>query len=132
MAGGAIGVLADKLARDAEAAGRPGVGTDAHGGLGKAAVEVLEAAHVEKGPLGDGPRAAYAHGLGAEEVCVAQRWDPRYAGQDGQEEHHQRAGDEDQAQEAERRVWIVGVSMVRWLVSLVVLRDPRGACMSSS
>lgn len=112
MAGGAAGVLADELARGPEATGRPGVGPDAHGGLGKAAVEVLEAAHVEKGPLRDGARAADAYGLGAKEVGVAQRWDPRHAGQDGQEEHHQGSGDEDQAQEAEGRVWVVRVSMV--------------------
>lgn len=78
----------------------PGV-AKGEGGLGLAAVEVVLAADVKIGPLGDVVGAADARGVGLKEVGLVEGGAVGDAGEDDEEEEEEGDAHEDEAGEAE-------------------------------
>lgn len=95
----------------------PGV-TERHRGARLGAVDVVRAANVEVGPLRDGAGAGDAAGVGLEEVGTVQRCGVLGAGEDDEEDHDYRTGEEHKSRQAE--CWIC--AGCQWPVSASWLR----------
>ena len=104
--GGGVAALAAAEARgDVGGVAVPGLAEGGRG-VGGAAVEVVAAAEVEVGPLGDGSGAGDARGVGAQEVRLLEGRRVGQAGEDDEEEKEDGGGHEDQGREAEGSIWI--------------------------
>lgn len=79
-------------------------GAEGHRSVGLAAVGVVRAAHVEIGPLGQGAGAADARGVGLEEVGLVQGRGILDTGQDDEEDHDNRPGEEDEGRKPQGRI----------------------------
>lgn len=97
MAGRVSAILARKASGRTRRVAIPGI-TEGQRRTGGAAVQVVEAAHLEVGPLGDVTGAADAAGVGAEEVRLSKGRGPRDAGEDDKPQEDKGNGDEEEGE----------------------------------
>lgn len=100
---GTTGMLANDLLRSVPRTSIPSL---AEGGRRTCAtaVGVVFTTEVEVGPLGDVAGTADAGGVGLEEVGLVERCGVAHAGEDGEEEEDEGAGDENEGGDCQRSV----------------------------